>query len=304
MRMPVRYPQARASQDGKGQGRALFGRVMLLVAVATALFTLGCYSGRVLAPAWTAAWFIIGVGCLIAMHFTARGARGASVALLLAVGLSFGLAMGSAVAHYSGTGPTAIWRAAGATAMFVAAFGTFGYATSNDLTAVGRTAFFGVAGLIVFGMILIFTKMRGLDLLYSVLGLVVFAGLTLWDCQRLRRTRGLDSAPLLAASIFLDAMNVFGFFARRFAGRGLASSHVVRVVQSGHEHHGPRAESADCPRPGACPGRRDGHRDQKRAPHSGDPALRTRRGGGLPVPHRPDGQGRDGSDLPRRSDVR
>ena len=48
----------------------------------------------------------------------------------------------------------------------------------------------------------------------------VFAGLTMVDFQRLRRSRGLDSAPLIAASIFLDALNVFLFFLRIFGGGG------------------------------------------------------------------------------------
>jgi FtsH-binding integral membrane protein len=47
---------------------------------------------------------------------------------------------------------------------------------------------------------------------------VIFAGLTMGDFQRLRRARGLNSAPLLAASIFLDVLNVFWFFLRIFAG--------------------------------------------------------------------------------------
>ena len=47
-------------------------------------------------------------------------------------------------------------------------------------------------------------------------GLVVFAGLTMFDFQRLRRSKDMDSAPLLAASIFLDALNVFLFFLRIF----------------------------------------------------------------------------------------
>lgn len=43
------------------------------------------------------------------------------------------------------------------------------------------------------------------------------AGLTMVDFQRLRRNTDLDSAPLLAASIFLDALNVFLFFLRIFS---------------------------------------------------------------------------------------
>jgi FtsH-binding integral membrane protein len=48
---------------------------------------------------------------------------------------------------------------------------------------------------------------------------VIFAGLTMADFRRLRRSTDLDSAPLLAASIFLDALNVFLFFFQTFGRR-------------------------------------------------------------------------------------
>jgi len=83
----------------------------------------------------------------------------------------------------------------------------------------GRISFFGLIGLIVFGIVLIFVRIPHGDLIYAIFGLVIFAGLTMYDFQRLRRSRGMDSAPLLAASIFLDALNVFLFFLRIF-GRG------------------------------------------------------------------------------------
>jgi FtsH-binding integral membrane protein len=68
-----------------------------------------------------------------------------------------------------------------------------------------------------FGIVLIFVHIPHADLIYSVLGLVIFAGLTMVDFQRLRRNTDLASAPLLAASIFLDALNVFLFFLRIFS---------------------------------------------------------------------------------------
>jgi uncharacterized protein len=49
-----------------------------------------------------------------------------------------------------------------------------------------------------------------------VIGLVIFAGFTLFDFQRLRRSQDVASAPLLAASIFLDVLNVFLFFLQIF----------------------------------------------------------------------------------------
>jgi FtsH-binding integral membrane protein len=208
------YPAATQEQS-----RALFGHVMWLVALAVGFFTLGCYAGRDLTSGWAIASFIVGFACLIAMNFTARRSPGASVALLMGVGLFLGLGIGPAVAYYSATSPQAVWQAAGATALFMAGFGTFGYATSRDLSAVGRISFFALLALIVFGIILIFIRIPGGDLLFAILGLVIFAGLTMFDFQRLRRSRGMDSAPLIAASIFLDALNVFLFFLRIFGGR-------------------------------------------------------------------------------------
>jgi len=67
-----------------------------------------------------------------------------------------------------------------------------------------------------FGIVLIFVQIPGADLVYSVLGLVIFAGFTLFDFQRVRSNTDVASAPLLAASIFLDILNVFLFFLQIF----------------------------------------------------------------------------------------
>ena len=69
------------------------------------------------------------------------------------------------------------------------------------------------------GIVLIFVHISGGELAYSVLGLVIFAGFTMFDFQRLRRTQGEDpaAAPFLAASIFLDILNVFLFFLQIFS---------------------------------------------------------------------------------------
>ena len=204
---------ATATRD---QTRTLFSQVMWLVALATGCFALGCYAGRGLSGGWSIAWFIVGFGCLIALNFV-RGSSGASIALLLLMGLFLGLGMGPAVAYYTATSPRAVWQAAGATALFMAGFGAFGYATRRDLSAVGRISFFALLGLIIFGIVLIFVRIPGANLIYSIIGLVIFAGLTMFDFQRLRRSKGLASAPQIAASIFLDALNVFLFFLRIFS---------------------------------------------------------------------------------------
>jgi FtsH-binding integral membrane protein len=110
---------------------------------------------------------------------------------------------------------------AGATALFIAGFGAAGYATRRDLSGLARLCFWALVALIVFGIVTIFINIPNGSPIYSVLGLLIFAGLTMFDFQRLRRSSDLDSAPLLAASIFLDALNVFLFFPAHFLPRRL-----------------------------------------------------------------------------------
>jgi uncharacterized protein len=85
--------------------------------------------------------------------------------------------------------------------------------------SVSRSFAAALVALIVFGIVLMFVRIPGGELAYSVLGLVIFAGFTMFDFQRLRSTRDEDlaSAPFLAASIFLDILNVFLFFLEIFS---------------------------------------------------------------------------------------
>ena len=71
---------------------------------------------------------------------------------------------------------------------------------------------------IVFGIVLIFVQIPHGSVIYAVLGLTIFAGLTAFDFQRLRRNRDIRSAPLLASSIFLDILNVFLLLLSLFTG--------------------------------------------------------------------------------------
>ena len=126
--------------------------------------------------------------------------------------------MAPTIAYYGSMDPRALWQAGGATALFIAAFGAAGYATRRDLTALARVCFWALLALIVAGIVLIFVHIPRRRLVYSVLGLVIFAGFTMFDFQRLRTNTDTASAPLLAASIFLDVLNVFLFFLEIFSG--------------------------------------------------------------------------------------
>jgi FtsH-binding integral membrane protein len=202
----------------RGQAHALFAQTMGYVALTAALFALGAWAGRNLTGAVGIVAFLAAFATLFGMRFAARRSIPLTIGLLAAFGLLIGLAVAPTVAYYGSMDPRALWEAGGATALFIAGFGAAGYATRRDLSAIARVCFWALLALIVLGIVLIFVHIPGGDLVYSVLGLVIFAGFTLFDFQRLRTNTDNATAPLLAASIFLDVLNVFLFFLNIFSG--------------------------------------------------------------------------------------
>jgi uncharacterized protein len=201
-----------------GRTATLFGQTMGLVAMTAGFFAAGAYAGRNLSEgalivSWIAAFVV-----LMIMNFVARRSAPAAVVLLAVFGVLIGVSSAPTLAWYASTDPAILWQAGGATALFVGAFGTFGYLTNRDLSAWVRISFIGLLVMLLAGIVLIFVHIPHASLIWAILGLVVFAGLTAGDFQRLRRSQGLDSAPLIAASIFLDILNVFWFFLRIFSG--------------------------------------------------------------------------------------
>ena len=205
--------QGYASPD---RTRTLFGQTMGLVALTAGFFALGAYAGRNVSYGWGWVAYILAFVVLISMNFVVRRSAAAATVLLMVFGVLIGVATAPILVYYANTNPQILWQAGGATALFMAGFGAVGYATRSDLSWLGRISFFALIGLIVFGIVLIFVHIPHGDLIYAIIGLVVFAGLTTYDFQRLRRSRDMNSAPLLAASIFLDALNVFLFFLQIF----------------------------------------------------------------------------------------
>jgi modulator of FtsH protease len=216
MTQTMSYRQMGATD--RGQVHTLFAQTMGYVAVTAGLFALGAWAGHNLTGGVGIVAFILAFIALIAMRFTARRSVPATVALLAAFGLLIGLAVAPTVAYYGSMDPRALWQAGGATALFIAGFGAAGYATRRDLAPLARISFWALVVLIVVGVVLTFVTIPGADLAYSILGLVIFAGFVMFDFQRLRTNTDQTVAPLLAASIFLDVLNVFLFFLEIFSG--------------------------------------------------------------------------------------
>jgi uncharacterized protein len=205
--------------EARDQARAVFGQTMGLVAVTTGFFALGAYLGRDMTGRYAWLWFIAAIACLFGLNFATRRSEQLAIGILFGFGVLMGLATAPTIAYYAEANPQAVWQAGGATALFIAGFGAVGYATRRDLSALARICFWALLALIVFGIVLIFVRIPNGSLIYAILGLVIFAGFTMFDFQRLRRTRDIRAAPLLAASIFLDILNVFLLLLSLF-GRG------------------------------------------------------------------------------------
>ncbi len=194
----------------------VFGQVMGLVAVTLGFFTLGSYLGRNFTSGTSIICFIGGFICIIGLN-AARRSEALSITLLFGAGVLLGMGLGGVLRAYAEAEPEAVWQAAGATTLFVAALGSAGYAIRKDLSGGYRLLFFLLLALIVFGLVTLFVSIPAGNVIYALLGLGVFGGYTLLDFNRMRRA-GMQEAVPLAAGIFLDVINIFLFFLRLFGG--------------------------------------------------------------------------------------
>jgi modulator of FtsH protease len=190
---------------------------MALVALTVGFATLGVWAARSWGGAgWFVAW-LLSLGCLVGLNIAnSRGNTGLALTLLFAFGLLIGASVATTVNYYAATDPTAVRQAFGATALFVGALGAGGYAVRRDLSFLYRLAFWLLLALLGAGIVLIFVRIPAAYTAWSVAGLAIFGLYTVIDFNRLRRA-GTDEAIPLAASIFLDVLNVFLLFLRLFA---------------------------------------------------------------------------------------
>ena len=212
------YAGAFGQVSARDRTRALFGQVMGLVALTVGCAALGAYLGRNLSGGAGIVSFILAFGCIFGLNFaTARGREQLAIGFLFGLGVLLGAAVGPVLREYAETQPAVLWQAAGSTAAFVGGLGALGYATRRDLSVYARALFFALLALIVFGLVAIFVSIPHANIIYAVLGLVIFGGFTVVDFNRLRRAPDQLAVPI-AAGIFLDIFNVFLFFLQLFGG--------------------------------------------------------------------------------------
>ncbi|MEZ7814023.1 MAG: FtsH-binding integral membrane protein [Paracoccaceae bacterium] len=108
------------------------------------------------------------------------------------------------------------------TAISFASLSLYGYTTKRDLSAFGTFLIMGLVGLLLASVINIFIVSSALSFAISVLGVLIFAGLTAYDTQKIKNTylqnshQGNDewlakSAIMGALNLYMDFLNLFMF---------------------------------------------------------------------------------------------
>jgi FtsH-binding integral membrane protein len=149
---------------------------------------------------------------------------GAARALFFVYAALVGLSLATIFFVYTATSITRVFFITAAT---FGALSVWGYTTSRDLSGLGSFLLMGLIGIIIASVVNMFLKSSGLDWIVSVIGVLVFAGLTAWDTQKIKEmydpmddgTVAGRKAVMGALSLYLDFINLFLMLLRLFGNR-------------------------------------------------------------------------------------
>ena len=145
-----------------------------------------------------------------------RLSTGTAQLLFWAFATMMGLSMASIFLVYTGASIATTFFAAAAA---FAGLSLFGYTTKKDLSGMGTFLIMGVVGLLVAMIINIFLQSTAMQMAISFIGVLLFAGLTAYDTQRIKslyfEVAGTDmmgkTVIMGALSLYLDFVNMFSF---------------------------------------------------------------------------------------------
>ena len=141
--------------------------------------------------------------------------------------LTMGLSISSIFLVYTGTSIAQIFLI---TSIAFAGLSLYGYTTKKDLSAMGTFLIMGVIGLIVAMVVNLFLQSPAVMFAISILGVLIFAGLTAYDTQRIKTEyvahaahgdqEWLGKAAIMGAlSLYLNFINMFMFLLQLFGNR-------------------------------------------------------------------------------------
>ncbi|MBC8339738.1 MAG: Bax inhibitor-1/YccA family protein [Rhodospirillales bacterium] len=108
-----------------------------------------------------------------------------------------------------------------------AAMSLYGYTTKKDLTGMGSFLFMGLIGIIIASIVNMFLQSTAMHFVISVLGVLIFVGLTAYDTQKIKNmyseVDGSETASkkaiMGALTLYLDFINLFLMLLRLFGDR-------------------------------------------------------------------------------------
>ena len=165
------------------------------------------------------------LGFVLALSFgIQRMSLGAAQATFWGYAAVMGLSMSTIFLVYTYTSIAQMFFITAATFL---AMSLWGYTTKRDLTGIGHFLFMGLIGIVIASLINIFLRSPGLQFAVSVIGVLVFTGLTAWDTQRIKEMywQGDDGtiagkkAIMGALALYLDFVNLFMFLLQLFGQR-------------------------------------------------------------------------------------
>lgn len=160
---------------------------------------------------------LLPLGILMAMSFGINRMRARTVEILYWVFVaSFGLSLSTVFVVYQlGSVAEVFFITAGT----FGAMSLYGYTTGRDLTRFGSFLFMGLIGIIIAMVVNLFVQSGAFSFLISVLGVLIFTGLTAYDTQRIK-SQFYASEPgemmtkravMSAVQLYLDFINLFMF---------------------------------------------------------------------------------------------
>ena len=153
-----------------------------------------------------------------------RLSAGTALMLFFVYAGLLGLSLASIFLVYTGASITRVFFISAAT---FGALSLYGYTTQRDLTGIGSFMFMGLIGIVIASLVNIFLKSTGLDWAISIIGVIVFVGLTAYDTQRIKEMYSVNDdgtisgrkAVMGALSLYLDFINLFLMMLRLFGDR-------------------------------------------------------------------------------------
>jgi len=209
-------------------GLALTGLTAALVAntpVLQALFFQQTFTGRIglTGLGWLATLAPLGLVLALSFGIARMRASTAQGLFWLYAGL-MGLSLSSIFMVYTATSITRVFFI---TAASFAGLSLYGYTTKRNLSAFGSFLVMGLWGLVIASLVNMFLMSSALQFVLSVVGVLVFAGLTAWDTQKIRdmywQGDGYEVASkksvMGALALYLDFINLFLMLLRFFGDR-------------------------------------------------------------------------------------